>query len=506
MYYQHGLRRAARIGKNLLAVVAVAAIAATSGVNFASAQDRADTLTFAEARNARGFGDPSQWPESPFGYWLWPVYDSLGQILKDGSIKPLLATEWRNVDDETWVYKLRPGVKFHNGETVSATDVVEFLNFIISPDGKRTSAGQIINGQARVASARVIDPLTVEIKTRGPNPLLPKAAVRFWVPEHKARRDMGPAEFNKNPVGTGPYKVVSWDQNGASYTAIEGGLRTAKIKNIRGLVIPDVAARRAAVLSDQVDIAVGLSIDDIETLTAAGHQVHSAPRPTVMTIKLFQSSRENPFNDKRVRQAANYAIDNQAMADHIMKGTTLAASQCAVPGTFGYNPDVKPYPFDPEKAKRLLVEAGYPNGFDTTIQAVMPSTFAGSDDIFQTVSQQLTQVGIRVNLESMTLPTWLKAWFVKPDAPTLGFAGPFQNNCNIFNLDGLDAFDIQSCRKKPAFYCDREEMALIEQAERELDPKKREALVQELLKLDAENAAVIFLVNMVDVFGINKRV
>lgn len=468
----------------------------------------AETLRFAEARNNPTFGDPGQWTESPFSYWLWPIYDTLTQLKQDGSIVPLLATEWRATAPDTWVYKLRPNMKFHNGEPLTARAVVEFLTFITSTDdGKKSSVGQIVNGQARVASSRAIDDLTVEIKTNGPNPIFERTASRFWLPEPKARAEMAKDAYNRNPVGTGPFKVVNWGPNGAEYEAITGGPRTAKIRKLQGLAIPETAARRSAVISDQVDIAIGLGIDDVPTVQGAGHVVYSAARPTIMTLKLFQTSRDNnPFADQRVRLAANMAIDREAMAKHIMKGMAVAASQCAFPGVVGYNPNIKPYAFDPDRAKRLLAEAGYPNGFEATIEAVLPSTFAGNDDIYQMVAQQWNAVGIKTKLEGMTLPNWLKAWFPPGDATTLGFKGPFQNNCNLFNLDGLDTFDIQSCKKKPSYYCVKEEQDLIEQAEKELDGKKREALIQRLHALNTDNAAQIFLIQMVDLVGLNKRV
>jgi peptide/nickel transport system substrate-binding protein len=420
----------------------------------------------------------------------------------------LLASEWRSTAPDTWVYKLRPNVKFHNGETLTSRAVVEFLTFVTSTDdGKKTSVGQIINGQARVTSARALDDLSVEIKTAGANPIFERTISRFWVPEPKARAEMPKDAYNRNPVGTGPFKVVNWGPNGADYEAVNGGPRVSKIRKLQGLAIPETAARRSAIISDQVDIAIGLGMDDIAIVQGAGHVMYSAPRPTVMTLKLFQTSKENhPFSDQRVRLAANLALDRESMVKHIMKGMASAASQCAFPGVVGYNPNVKPYPFDPDRAKRLLAEAGHPNGFEATIEAVLPSSFAGNDDIYQMVAQQWNAIGIRTKLEGLTLPNWLQRWFPPPEATTLGFKGPFQNNCNLFNLDGLDSFDIQSCKKKPAYYCDQKEQALIDQAEREMDTKKREALIQQLHAANADNAAQIFLIQLVDLVGLNKRV
>jgi peptide/nickel transport system substrate-binding protein len=496
-----------RIQRAILVAGAAVAIFLVPGFDPpAQAQMQDKTLVFGDARSGNFMGDPARWTESPHSYWLWPIYDSLAMINKDGNIQPLLATSWENVDPLTWIYKLRPNVTYQNGEPFTAKAVVDFLSWLISKDGRKTSAGQVINGTTRVASVRALDDLTIEIKTKVPSPILERSIGRFWIPEPGARADMEPAEFNKNPVGTGPYRAVKFGPEGADYEAFEGSWRPAKVARLKGLVLPDMSARRAALISGQIDIAVALSIDDIKLVEKAGHSVDVADRPTIMTLKVFQTSRESPFNDKRVRQAANYALDKEAMVEHILQGYGAVASQCTTKEAFGFNPDVKPYPYDPDKARQLLTEAGYPDGVDIIMQAVLPSNFAGATDIYQVTAQQLNEVGIRTSLEAIAFPDWLKAWFVPEDADTLGFKGPFQNNCNVFNLDGLDGFSIQSCRKKPSFYCDAEEQELLDRASSEMDPEKREKLIQELLALNAENAATIMLVQMVDIFGLHKRV
>ncbi len=498
---QRHIRRAIFVAGGALAALLVPALDAPAQA--AEMQDK--TLIFGDARAGNFMGEPFRWTESPHSYWLWPIYDSLAMINKDGDITPLLAVSWENVDPVTWIYKLRPNVVYQNGEPFTSKAVVQFLSWLISDKGRGTSAGQVVNGITRVASVRAIDDLTVEIKTTVPSPILERSIGRFWIPEPKAWADLGD-DFNANPVGTGPYRAVRFGPEGVDYEAYEESWRPTKIRRLKGLVLPDLAARRAALISGQIDIAVALAIDDIKLVEEAGHSVDVAPRPTIMTLKLFQTSRESPFNDKRVRQAANYAINKEAMVEHILQGYGRVASQCTTQESFGFNPDVKPYPYDPDKARQLLAEAGYPNGIDIVMQAVLPSNFAGATDMYQIAAQELTAAGIRTSLEAIAFPDWLKAWFVPEDAETLGFKGPFQNNCNIFNLDGLDGFSIQSCRKKPAFYCDAEEQELLDRASTEMDPEKREKLIQELLALNAENAATIMLVQMVDIFGLHKRV
>ncbi len=502
-------RMGRQVGRVFVAIVAVAVLfglQTRSGNQAVAAEMQDETLVFSESRGAPGKGWPNVWTESPHSYWLWPIYDSLAMLNKDGQIVPLLAESWKNVDDVTWHYRLRPNVVFENGEPFTAEAVVQMLDWLFTDKGKIGSAGQVLHGTSLVASARVIDDLTVEIKTKVPNPVLPRSIGRFWIPAPKAWRESEQADFALHPVGTGPFRVVEWNPEDVDYEAWAGSWRPARIKHLRGVIIPDMTARRSAVVSGQVDIAVGLSIEDIAIVEESGNRVDVAPRPTAMTLKLFQTSRESPFNDRRVRQAANYALDKDSMVTHIMRGNSRPISQCAVQESFGYNPDVKPYPYDPGKARQLLADAGYPDGLDIVIQAVLPSTFPGATDVYHFVAQQLTEVGMRVDLQSMSFPDWIKAWRSPANSETLGFAGPFQNNCNNFNLDGLDGFAIQSCRKKPSFYCVPEEEELLARASQEMDIGKREQLVRDLLAMNAENASTIMLVQLVDVFGLSKRV
>lgn len=498
-------RRARSIFVGIIAVAALFGLGALSYNPALAAEMQDETLVFSEARGAPGKGWPNVWTESPHSYWLWPLYDSLVMLNNEGKIVPLLAESWTNVDDLTWHYRLRPNIEFQNGEPFTAEAVVQMLDWLFTDEGKVGSAGQVLHGTSLVASARAIDDLTLEFRTKVPNPVLPRSIGRFWIPAPKAWRESEQADFALNPVGTGPYRVVEWKPEAVDYEAWDGSWRPARIARLRGVIIPDMTARRSAIISGQVDIAVGLSIDDIALVEESGNRVDVAPRPTAMTLKLFQTSRESPFNDKRVRQAANYALDKDAMVTHIMRGHSRPVSQCAVQESFGFNADVKPYAYDPDRAKQLLAEAGYPNGFDTVIQAVLPSTFPGATDVYHFVAQQLTEVGIKVDLQAMSFPDWIKAWRSPANTETLGFAGPFQNNCNNFNLDGLDGFAIQSCRKKPSFYCVPEEEELLARASQEMDIDKREQLVRELLAMNAENASTIMLVQLVDIFGLSKR-
>jgi peptide/nickel transport system substrate-binding protein len=231
-----------------------------------------------------------------------------------------------------------------------------------------------------------------------------------------------------------------------------------------------------------------------------------AKRPSVMGWRLFATSRPGPFTDKRVRQAANYAIDREGMSKNLLRGQAKPASQCATDFTNGYNPRIEPYTYNPQRAKQLLTDAGFANGFDTIIE-VITGSFPADAEIYQTAAANLTSVGIRVELRQIVFADWLKKWFVPAGTQTMGFVGGgFQNECHNDQMDAIGSFRNLSCRHVPAHHCDQDEMKLIEAVEDEFDPTKRKAILEQLLALNKENAPMIWFTELLDVTGLHRRV
>ncbi len=470
------------------------------------AAEQDETLRVAVNFIPGGLARPDQSTGSVASYTLWPIYDTLTMVNLKGKLMPLLALEWKSVDPTTWQLKLRPNVKFHNGEPFTSKAVVDVLEYLLSDAGKGTTPGSTVRIQARVASARAIDDLTVEVKTNGPNPLLARHLAGVWIPAPKAFADLGREGFARNPSGTGSYRVVKWQAGEVNYQAFDESWRPPKIERLQVVALRERATRVQALVSDQVDIAISMSIDSIDEIVRAGHRIDAAERPSVLSWRMFQTSRESPFNDVRVRQAANYAINRDSIVTNLLRGISVSSGQCASPATTGYNPDVKPYPYDPAKAKQLLADAGYGNGFDTIVE-VVSGGFAGDTEIYQAAAQQLNAVGIRVDLRSIPFSNWIKKWYPPAGSKTLGFEGDvFSNACHFSNLDGLDAFDQLSCKKEPSYYCDQKELDLIVAASTEMDGDKRGQLLRQLQKLNHDNAALIIFNEIPDLTGISKRV
>lgn len=498
--------------KELLGAVGLSALlAAGIGVSGASAQMQDDTIRFGTKSISPSLGRPEAGTASPSVYTLWPIYETLTRASPTGDVSGLLATSWKNIDATTWRFTLREGVKFQNGKAFTAKDVAGQIDYLINNDeAAGTVAYGTNNRQAKIVSAEAIDDLTVEFKTETPVPELPRQMAGFWIPDIDAKNDLGLDGFSKAPIGTGPFRAVAFNggvDGTVDYEAFAGAWRPAKVKRLQTIALPEAATRVTAILSGEIDVSQGVSFDAIAQLEAQGHRVDVAERPSVMGWR-FMSVRENsPFHDKRVRQAANYAIDRNAISTELLGGVSPPAGQCATRGTFGYNPDVKPYPYDPAKAKALLAEAGYADGFDTEAM-VLPGSFPADAEIYQFAAQQLNAVGIRVSLTQIQFSEWLDNWFGKKKGPgeTMGFSDIFQNSCHNFNAIPFDAYPNLSCEKDLPSHCDAEESALLKAAFEEFDMEKRRNLIQDLMVLNHENAPNLFFVDLVDMTGLNKRV
>ena len=492
----------------LLLGSAIALLAPLAGAN---AQGAADTIRFATASLSPGFGQPEQGTASPSVYSLWPMYDSLTMVDPKGEVSGLLAESWKNIDKDTWQVTLKRGIKFHNGREFKASDVAAQFTYAINhADAAGTVAQSTNKNQAFVATARAIDDHTVEFKTSTPNPELPRQLAGFWMPDDKTRTEMGKTEFWKNPVGTGPYMKPNY-QGGTDgkmdLTSFDGGVRKPKVKNLSIVALAEAAARVSALASGQIDIVQNVPFDARGQIEAAGHSVHFADRPSVLGWRIISVRKDSPFADKRVRQAANYAIDRFGMAKDLLGGTVVPQSQCATRATFGFNPDVKPYEYNPTKAKQLLAEAGYASGFDTEIM-VIPGSFPADSEIYQLAAAQMTAVGIRSKLSIITFPQWLDMWFGRKNRPdgTMGFSDVFSNACHNFNAIPFDAYPNMTCKKALPHHCDPAETALLDRAMGEFDLEKRRALTRELMAVNKDQAQNIFFTELNDLTGLNKRI
>jgi peptide/nickel transport system substrate-binding protein len=316
-----------------------------------------------------------------------------------------LAVSWRRVDPLVWEFKLRPNVKFTNGEPFNASVVKFNFERAFKPDlksSKGTSFRTILDATTPVT---VIDDLTVQLKTKAPYALLLERLVPFWLVPQKYTLEKGDSAYGLAPIGTGPYTFVEWNQ-GQSATIKKNpdywGDK-ATFETITYRQIAETTTAVAELLAGTADIAYGLTPDTMESVKASG-KADVVPYRGVEVIEVrmdpIPRGGPNPFTDKRVRLAANYAVDKEAIAKNLLGGYSTVVATNILPWMFGHDPNVKPYPYDLNKAKQLMAEAGHPNGIDVRFLSYPVSGIPSSllSPMVQAITNDLSKAGIRASI------------------------------------------------------------------------------------------------------------
>lgn len=460
------------------------------------ARDR-DTLTFAIADLPPAFGNPFMtggWP----GLAIWPaIYDGLAELQGDGSLAPALALSWSFEDERTWVFTLRQGVKFSNGEPFNAHTVIKVMEYLARPESARLS---IVREVRNIESVTARDDYTIVVKTRNPDRFTPAKFAAVKMIEPKAFAEMGPEAYARSPIGTGPYKVDSWGLSEIRMSENPHAWRKPIVKNLRIVALPEVGARVKALQSDTVDVALSLGPDDIAQVESAGDVMTSNYLGGIVAMP-FILVRDTMFKDVRVRRAINYGVNRQAIVDVLLAGRTKAASQTTAHTAIGYVKALEPYPYDPAKAKKLLAEAGFPNGFTFTSDVYV--TGANADAAaYQQIANDLAQIGVTMKLNVMAFPRYNEALY----------QGNWTGEMMLFSygtlpsMDPIATYQYHSCTWVKPWVCDPELQALIDKAQKTFDLEQRTALVQQLLRKTHDEPLGLYLYETNRFDGIAARV
>ena len=327
------------------------------------------------------------------------VTETLVERDDDLNIVPLLATSWRRINPTTVEFKLRENVKFHNGRPLAGEDVKFSLERMVDKSLKLLTRTMV----ATISRVDVVDRGTVRVVTEMPDPVLlsrlayPGAVV---IPA-ETFKSQGAETFSRKPIGTGPFTFVEWVKDDhltmdANPTYWDG---RPKIDRLVYKPILEAATRLAALKTGAVDLIANVEPEQVPDIQKDPNLRISRVRSTRIMFVGMNSFRK-PFTDVRVRQAMNYAVDVDAIIKDLMSGFAHRLSNIAGPGYFGYDPSLKPYPYDPAKAKALLAQAGYPNGFEVTLNSPK-GRYLMDAEVSQAVSGYLAKVGVRVKVEVM---------------------------------------------------------------------------------------------------------
>ena len=325
---------------------------------------------------------------------LFSIYEALVAIDEHGGYRPALAERWSVAEDaRTWTFTLRRGVTFHNGDTLRAADVVASIRRALDPAiGGAFGTQGVLATYLGTAEVRALGESTVRIVTAEPMAdLLDLMAAILISPERDLPRLPGTL------VGSGPYRISSQAESKVVLAAYDRYWGPApRYPEIRFVAEPDARKRVDALLAGEADVAAGIGIEGKRRLAEAGGAT-AHERESGLCIIFMLNAQNGPCRDRRVRQALNYALDVDAIIAGVMNGGATRLNGYLTANHFGYNPETLAYPHDPEKARRLLAEAGYGGGL--TLVFDIPSTMPDeAPALTRMMAEQYRQVGITVKV------------------------------------------------------------------------------------------------------------
>ena len=434
------------------------------------------------------------------------IFDSLTARDHSNRIVPQLARSWRLIDDTQWEIELRRGVRFHDGTELSAADVRFSLNRVIQEgalDGRTSPRRELL---AAISDVRVIDPYTVRIRTLYPWPDLPLMLSLQEIVPAVYLRTVGCRGFETHPVGTGPFRFVSGDKGHSivleRFEDYYGGsperppVQTAPLKQLVFQVVPSLLDQVAMLKTGRCDLIFNLPPASVSILEMVpGLRVLKGPATKSYFAEI--NCLRPPLNDRRVRQALNFAVDIQAIVRHKLQGHGKALSTVLLPDAFGYDAGLGPYPYDPSAARRLLNAAGYPDDHPLTI-------YCNHEDLIlaDSIALFLTKLGLRTRTVTQSA---LRPQIVGRDAPWDIFVGSWGNSTldpagilpPKFGSNGTGNF---SGYASPALD------SLLQEAQRTMDRERRIRLYHRIQKMIFDDAPMIFGYAQDEYYGVAGRV
>ncbi len=440
--------------------------------------------------------------------YFYHLYDSLTRWDAALQLQPGLATSWRAVNDTTWEFILRPGVKFHDGSPLTAEDVRATIERNLVP-GKTV----VTAGFTTIESVQAATPKLVRVVTRKPDPLLPVRLAQMGSQILPARltTDEGAKELARRPIGSGAYRFVEWVKDerlimeaNRDWWGWEG--RAPAIDRVLWRAIPDDFPRLVALEKGDADIVTSVPPDRIKSI-AEGRNTRVVSVPSTRTVEFNINSTQPPLSDKRVRQALHYALDVPAIIRSLFAGLGRPLAGGLADTDFGYNPALKPYPHDPARARALLTEAGSPGGIDVTLHAGM-GTMVNDKQLLEVIADMWAKVGIRARMAMMEMGA--RQRMVNERALPAGGLLLINVQSTLLDADGSLWRILHPTGLGGRYWVGSQPghrfHELMEQARYTLDPRKRKALYAEATQLFDDEKPWLELFQEVVVYGTSKRV
>ena len=453
--------------------------------------------------------DTQNQQETPASVVASHLFDTLVERDQNLKMVPALAAELpKLVGPTTWEVKLRQGVKFHNGEEFNAESVKFSL--------ERVKTGLRASSNFRpIEKVDIVDAYTVRVQTSKPWPIFPTIMTSRQASMYPSKAYAGKdsAFISKNPIGTGPYKLVRWSKD--EEIVLEANDQywrgAPKIKTVVFRPIPDDAVRVAALQNGEVDVAVNIP-PHLATIIANHPKIFLSTAPSIRTLQLMFVTHEydaqhklvGPYKgvtaDRRVRQAIAYALDVDEIIKGVLDGKAMRTATLLTPLHFGYDPAIKPIKQDLGKVRQLMTEAGFPGGMELTLNSPQ-GRYVRDKEVAEAVTGQLTKAGIKTQLKTYEFvnylntlvyvhkpgPVWLIGWGTATVDAELVYGPLFRSGSNLGNYHNAD-FD-----------------GMVDQAQTQMDEKQRLATYHRINKLWIDDMPAVPLYQQVDLYGASKR-
>lgn len=490
----------------LMAMIIAAPMFAAGRTETAAAPVR-DTLTIAMGAEPESL-DPVKMTSAPAATVGEHVIQRLIYMEENGSLTPMLATSWSaNADSTVWTFQIRQGVTFHDGAPLNAEAVKINLDRFINPDVR--AAYRFLLGS--VQEVRVTGPYTIELRLAQPfAPILSHLSHSFiGIVSPRQLQGLPVTGTFEIPIGTGPYRMVSWNRGDAVRMVRNDAYWGPKpaIPNLVFRFIPEESARIVALETGEADAIMAVPPQDVARLERDPN-INVVKQTTVRTIYIGFNNQKAPFNDPRVRRALNHAINKQAIVDSIFQGGAVVADAPVVSAVFGHT-SVGPYAYNPTEARRLLAEAGFPNGLDMVLHHPT-GRYPLDATVAQAVQDMLRAVGVRATLQTREWSAYLQFTSQPPqqadyDAYMLGWGTvTLDSDYGLYAL--LHTRQWNPNGNNRGFYSNTRVDEILDRARVETNPQNRRTMYNEAIRLIWNDAPWIYLYNAGQINAVRSNV
>lgn len=421
------------------------------------------------------------------------IYAPLFDRDPDGKLVTPLLERWGQVDEVTWEFRLRPGIRFHDGQELTAADVVFSLKRIVDPFLQSPRRHEFEELDSIVA----VDRWTVRVVTKQPYALLPARLSQFSMILPDQLRGRREHEFFQNPIGLGPFRLGERTPEQAVLVAFPDYFGGApKVSRVIYRFVADPGERLRGLQEGKIDLLTNVLPQQVDAVTRARH-LRLLKRHSIRFMDIILDTTRGPLARAEVRQALRYGTDVDGLVKYVAQGNGTPLATVTLSGDFGFNADLRPYPFDPGKARALLAQAGFPQGFRVQGLATHDTRVLAT-----AVAQQWAKLGVKLEIETEGRAPAMARWIRERDWHAFMIWDP----TSIM----FDAAYHLRLRMDPRHAMGRSPspraLELLNRSDAERDPKARAALLREAQAIFHEQALGIPLYNVVDLYGVRDRV